>query len=196
MKRNIFLLILFSFSVPTHATEGTNSKVSKYAGQEKRDIKSLSPSDIKELRRGGGWGLAKSAELNGVPGPSHVLELKDQLSLTEDQGVAIGKIYNKMKEQAIKQGERLISHEQDLETLFRSGPVSSQALRSSLSKIEKARMELRYTHLATHLKMPEILSEDQIRTYNQLRGYSDPDPCSNPPKGHNAEMWRKHNGCN
>jgi hypothetical protein len=39
-----------------------------YAGLQNRAIKSLSDNDIKELRRGGGWGLALAAELNGMPG--------------------------------------------------------------------------------------------------------------------------------
>ena len=39
---------------------------STYAGMEARWIKSLSPEDLQELWRGGGWGLALPAELNGV----------------------------------------------------------------------------------------------------------------------------------
>ena len=30
---------------------------SKYAGQENREIKSLSPNDIEELQKGAGWGF-------------------------------------------------------------------------------------------------------------------------------------------
>lgn len=52
---------------------GRNS--SPYSGFEAREIKSLSEQDIEELRRGGGWGLALPAELNGRPGPAHLLEL-------------------------------------------------------------------------------------------------------------------------
>jgi hypothetical protein len=40
-----------------------------YAGMQNRAIKSLSDNDINELRRGGGWGLALAAELNGMPAP-------------------------------------------------------------------------------------------------------------------------------
>ena len=58
---------------------------SKYIGQEKRDIKSLSNDDIKELRTGAGWGLAKAAELNGLPGPKHILEMKKEIELTTEQ---------------------------------------------------------------------------------------------------------------
>jgi hypothetical protein len=195
MKIALYLLPVLMFAVTAHASESSHSKASKYAGEEKRSIKSLSPDDITELRRGGGWGLAKAAELNGVPGPAHLLEMKDKVPLTSDQVLAIDTIYKKMKSQAIEQGERLIALEQKLELLFRSGSVNRDVLRTSLRKIAKVRMELRFTHLATHLKTPEILSKDQIRKYNALRGYSNPNPCTNIPEGHNAEMWRKHNGC-
>ena len=47
-----------------------------YAGQETRVISSLSPEDQRALRAGEGGGLAKPAELNGYPGPAHVLELE------------------------------------------------------------------------------------------------------------------------
>ena len=56
-------------------------------------------------------------------------------------------------------------------------------------------MELRFVHLSTHLKTPDILSEDQIEKYNRLRGYFGKNPCSDIPKGHDPEMWRKHNDC-
>ena len=195
MKIALYLLPVLMFAITAQASEGSHSKTSKYAGEEKRSIKSLSPDDMAELRRGGGWGLAKAAELNGVPGPAHLLEMKDKIPLSGDQILAIDKIYKQMKAQAIKQGERLIALEQELEHLFRSGPVTRDTLRSSLNKIANVRMELRFTHLETHLKTPAILSKDQISKYNELRGYSNSDPCANIPEGHNAELWRKHNGC-
>ena len=58
---------------------------SPYVGQESRGIKALSPEDVDAYLAGKGMGLAKAAELNGYPGPAHVLELASQLSLTSDQ---------------------------------------------------------------------------------------------------------------
>ena len=76
----ISFVILFSSS-----TSAEEDYKSKYVGQEHRTIRSLSPDDIDELKKGGGWGLAKAAELNGVPGPAHVLEMKDEIHLTDEQ---------------------------------------------------------------------------------------------------------------
>jgi len=79
---------------------------SPYAGMETRDIKSLSEDDIEELRRGGGWGLALAAELNGVPGPAHLLELRDEIGLTSDQIAAIEAIFSEMQAEAQEAGRR------------------------------------------------------------------------------------------
>jgi hypothetical protein len=56
---------------------------SPYAGQQARTIKALSDEEIAALRNGEGLGMAKAAELNGYPGPLHVLALAAQLELTE-----------------------------------------------------------------------------------------------------------------
>ncbi|MCE2454072.1 MAG: hypothetical protein J4F48_14960, partial [Nitrospinae bacterium] len=177
------------------ANEGASSHRSKYAGQQSRAIKSLSAEDIAELKRGGGWGLAKAAELNGVPGPIHLLEMKDKIDLNESQRSAINAIYRRMKSRAILHGERLIDLERRLEGGFRNRTITDALLRDSLSAIAETKKELRYVHLAAHIETLKILTEKQVDTYNTLRGYSKADPCASVPKGHNAEMWRKHNNC-
>jgi hypothetical protein len=195
MKKLLFMIPLLTLSLGAQASESSSSHASTYAGQEKRVIKSLSPDDISELRRGGGWGLAKAAELNGVPGPAHLLKMKNKIPLTDTQVSTISKIYAEMKTKAIKQGEKLITLERKLERLFQNRSITNALLRSSLNAIAEARKELRYIHLATHLKTPKILSAPQIKKYNMLRRYSNPNPCANMPEGHDPEMWRKHNGC-
>lgn len=177
------------------ADEGGHLYVSNYAGEESRHVKSLSSEDIAELKRGSGWGLAKAAELNGVPGPVHLLEMQEEISLTDSQITAIKSLYEQMMSQAIDQGLKLIALERELESHFQNRTITDSILRSSLDAIADTRRDLRYIHLAAHLKTPDILSEEQIKRYNLLRGYSNPNPCANVPKGHNADLWRKHNGC-
>ncbi len=58
---------------------------SQYAGQESRAVKSLSAQDIAALESGSGWGLAKAAELNGLPGPVHLLQMKAEIPLDRAQ---------------------------------------------------------------------------------------------------------------
>ena len=75
-----------------YADTGTNYR-SKYVGQESREIKTLSEEDIDELKNGKGWGLAKAAELNGVPGPVHLLEMRSEIHLSGEQTERISQIY-------------------------------------------------------------------------------------------------------
>ena len=81
-KVTILFLILILMPLSTFSAADHSYK-SKYAGEEKREIKSLSETDIEELKNGKGWGLAKAAELNGVPGPAHLLEMKNEIDLTD-----------------------------------------------------------------------------------------------------------------
>lgn len=167
---------------------------SPYAGEETRAIKSLSAEDIAELQRGGGWGLAKPAELNGMPGPAHLLELKAEIPLSPAQVQTIEAEFERMRAAAIAEGESLIARERALDEAFRTRTLTEDSLRAMLAGIEESRASLRYIHLASHLATPEILSAAQIARYNELRGYGQ-DPCATAPAGHDPAMWRKHNGC-
>lgn len=170
---------------------------SPYAGQQERQIKSLSQDDIDQIKAGKGWGLAKMAELNGYPGPSHVLELANELDLSSDKKVEVEKLFTEMQSTAIEKGEAFLKAEQALEDAFQSGEIDHQKLEKLIRESALKRGELRMVHLEAHLKMMEILSVEQIEKYNELRGYSTmEDPCENIPEGHNPEMWKKHNGCN
>jgi len=168
---------------------------SKYIGQEQRAIKSLSNEDIKELRAGAGWGLAKAAELNGLPGPKHILEMKREIGLTPEQEKMVITLYKEMNEEAIGLGAKLIEYEEELNSRFAERNIDEKILDDLLGKISATYKSLRFTHLSAHLKTPVILTENQIKRYNTLRGYSSDDPCKNIPKGHDPVMWRIHNNC-
>ena len=191
----VLMAMSFAIMPATFTLANTSQHQSHYAGQESRTIKSLSADDIAELRAGAGWGLAKAAELNGVPGPKHLLEMKDEINLSDEQIAAIEALYSEMNAAAVTLGETLIAQEQQLELRFQNDIPNESELESLLSEIGKTRSALRFVHLAAHLKTPDIVSREQIDQYNQLRGYSSADPCQNIPEGHNPEMWKKHNGC-
>jgi hypothetical protein len=193
MRCMLAFAILAALSTPAVAQHAEHGRASPYAGEQTRALKSLSEDDVAELRRGGGWGLAKAAELNGVPGPTHLLELKDAVPLNEEQVAAIGEIFATMKADAIAEGERLIAREQALENAFRARSVTDGSLRRMLAKVEESRSALRYIHLAAHLRASALLTENQIARYVELRGYRD--PCASVPAGHDPAMWRRHDGC-
>lgn len=198
MFKSAITLLLSMSLAQTAIASGSHGQPSpsKYAGQETRAIKSLSTADIEELQRGGGWGLAKAAELNGVPGPAHLLELKHEIHLSHEQVEQITSIFESMNGKAKQLGQQLIDLETRLEKHFQDRTINDEILRDLLKQLADTRYELRYTHLATHLQTPSILSEEQITHYNQLRGYDKPDLCDFVPEGHDPDMWRMHNGCN
>lgn len=193
----IFVLGCLIFGLTLHSGFASSEPAykSKYAGQERRKIKSLSETDIEELENGRGWGLAKAAELNGVPGPVHLLEMQEEIQLTPEQVQQIEDLYKTMKDQAIQSGLELIELEKELNEHFAKGTITDEILRNLLEKIAGVYQQLRYVHLSTHLKTPQILTPEQIALYNKLRGYSSDDPCENIPEGHDPEMWKKHNDC-
>lgn len=75
-----------------HAHGAYDHARSAYAGQADRAIEALSPERVRGLLAGGWMGLAKAAELNGLPGPKHVLDLAEPLVLTPDQIVRYGEL--------------------------------------------------------------------------------------------------------
>lgn len=174
--RRLLLILLAAVPMGSGAQqhEPANGHVhaSPYSGEEHRTIKSLSDADIAELQRGGGWGMAKVAELNGVPGPSHLLQMRDEVGLAAEQVTAIQAIFDDMRRKAMAEGARLIALEQALDALFQSRGVTDDMLRTHLERIEHSRRELRYIHLAAHLTTPALLSREQLERYRILRGYA------------------------
>lgn len=196
MKRFALLLgLLPAAAVAQTHSGGHGASPSIYAGEETRTIKSLSDEDLEEIGRGGGWGLARAAELNGVPGPTHLLELADDIGLTAQQRNAIEAIRAQMQADAILAGERFVAAEQALDLAFQQGAPDAAMLAQLVQEAGDARAALRLVHLSAHLLTLPLLTEGQVSQYSILRGYSD-DPCASVPQGHDPAMWRKHNGCN
>ncbi|MDP1883552.1 MAG: hypothetical protein Q8K88_11820, partial [Bradyrhizobium sp.] len=82
-----------------------------YAGMQTRPIKALSEQQVADLGAGRGMGLALAAELNGYPGPSHVLELADKLDLTVEQRASVQTLLDSMKVEAVPLGAKLLEQE-------------------------------------------------------------------------------------
>jgi hypothetical protein len=144
-----------------------------YAGMQTRPIKALSDQQIADLKAGRGMGLALAAELNGYPGPIHVLELADKLGLSPDQRAGIQRLFDSMKAEAVPIGSKLIEQEADLDKQFASGTVTPNSLKGSTAAIATTQGELRGTHLKFHLSTVALLSHDQVQRYAELRGYGD-----------------------
>ncbi|MDX1393505.1 MAG: hypothetical protein R3195_03905 [Gemmatimonadota bacterium] len=148
--------------------------VSEYAGQEAGEIPSMSAAELEDLRSGAGMGLARAAELNRFPGPKHVLELGDELGLTDDQRAEVTSIHAEMSRGAQAIGARIIEAERELDMRFRHRHIDETELATALDAIAELRGDLRFVHLRAHLRTTRVLSVDQIEAYDELRGYSGP----------------------
>jgi hypothetical protein len=157
---------------------GTHSQPSgspaPYAGLERRTVASLSEAQIADLRAGRGMGLALPAELNGYPGPAHVIELSGPLALTEAQLGRVQSLHAAMKAEAVPLGERLIAQEADLDAAFRARTITPASLVEKTGAIAATQGALRQAHLKYHLDTFEVLSPEQIVRYRLLRGYAKP----------------------
>jgi Spy/CpxP family protein refolding chaperone len=158
---------------------------SPYGGQQSRSIKALSEEDIAALQNGDGMGMAKAAELNGYPGPRHVLALAKQLGLTDDQANRMTALRDRMSAAARPLGAELIDRERLLNQLFANGDITPERLTAETVAIGDIQGRLRAVHLAAHLETRAILTAEQVTQYDQLRGYTEAGGSSHEhPGGH------------
>ena len=143
-----------------------------YAGFEMRSIKALSDQQVADLRAGRGMGLALAAELNGYPGPLHVLDLSEPLQLSEAQRAKMQELFAAMKTETVPLGEKLIAEEAELERQFAGKTITETSLTKAMQSIGAAQAALRAAHLKYHLTTAELLTPAQIQHYAELRGYS------------------------
>ncbi|HSM60492.1 MAG TPA: Spy/CpxP family protein refolding chaperone [Longimicrobiales bacterium] len=169
-------LALLSVSValpaPLSARQDHARHHSPYAGQEARDIKALSPEEIATLLAGDGMGFALAAELNGVPGPKHVLELVADLELSHEQAERVEAVRAAMAGEAVRLGGLLVEAERALDRAFAHGAAPREHVQRLVRESGELRARLRAVHLVAHLDTAEILTAEQIESYRRLRGYA------------------------
>jgi Spy/CpxP family protein refolding chaperone len=162
---------LFAASVGLCVLTSVALAQSPYAGMQTRPIKALSDEQVADLKAGRGMGLALPAELNGYPGPAHVLALADQLGLSADQRARIQTLFDSMKAEAIPLGATLLDQEATLDRQFADHSITPEALKAETARIGATQAELRNTHLKYHLQTERILTHEQMQQYSGLRGY-------------------------
>lgn len=131
---------------------------------------SLTPEQIAGYLAGRGMGMAKSAELNGYPGPAHVLEFADELQLSAEQRRRSEALKARVIEDAKRIGARVVEREHELDTLFASRRIDRNSLAALTNEISRLQGELRRVHLQAHIDQTKALSAQQLARYAQLRG--------------------------
>ena len=155
-----------------------------YGAIKDRALKALSDEQIADLRAGRGMGLALPAELNGYPGPMHVLEHADALDLSPAQRVQVDGMIASMKAEAIRLGDRLIEQEFELDRLFADRKIQPASMETATAAIASTQGQLRAAHLRYHLLMMDVLSPAQVDLYAKARGYQQNDHHKGHGQGH------------
>jgi hypothetical protein len=181
MKRLAALAVIV-FAAAPHTTSAQMQQ--PYAGLDARPLKALSDEQVADLRAGRGMGLALAAELNGYPGPSHVLELAEPLGLSEAQRAKMREFFAAMKAETVPLGEKLIAQETDLNRQFADKTITEAKLVAAMQAIAGTQAALRTAHLKYHLATVELLAPMQIQHYAELRGYTSGQQIKHQPGGH------------
>lgn len=183
MKHAALIVFALAYSSPAlsqnHGTHGGHHghggpQARPYAGQQTRAVASMADEEVHGHIEGRGLGYARPAELNGYPGPMHVLELKSELTLTAEQIAATEAIFNRMQERAREAGRRYIEAETELDAAFRSGKAQTGQIAELVRAADARRAEKRLAHLEAHIEMAKVLSQSQRTRYAELRGYGAP----------------------
>ena len=155
---------------PTAAAPAEPSR--PYADSAKRRIKALSEEQVAGLLAGRGMSLALAAELNGYPGPMHVLEHAAALGLTPEQRARAEGLRRAVESEARAIGARVVALEEELDGLFARGDADAGRLAALNAALGAVGGRLREVHLAAHIGMREALSPAQRAAYARLRGYT------------------------
>jgi hypothetical protein len=167
----VALRMLVTCGLVAAGVSGVCAETSPYTGMQNRGLKALSEQQIEDLRGGRGMGMALAGELNGYPGPAHVLELASALDLSKAQRDRTQALFEEMQKTALPLGNEILAKETELDQAFASGRIDDGSLHRILADIGRLQGELRYTHLKYHLAMHGLLNPDQIAAYDRLRGY-------------------------
>ena len=134
--------------------------------------------------------LPGAAELNGYPGPAHVLELASELNLTSEQRAPTEALFASMQSKAARLGAALVEEEGRLDQLFHERNVTRDSLAAELSKIGALQAEVGGAHLEAHLAELGILTPEQTAKYASLRGYAG-HPADDDTTHHQHQMLHK-----
>lgn len=178
------LFVLFSIALTLAAGTSRAQHAQPYAEMETRPLKAISDEQLGDLKAGRGMGLALAAELNGYPGPKHVLELQKELKLTTAQRLRAQQLFDQMQAEAVPLGQKLIAAETDLDRLFSDRTISPASLTATTATIGATQGQLRAVHLKYHLPMMDVLTPEQVRRYSELRGYANATSAGHTPGAH------------
>jgi Spy/CpxP family protein refolding chaperone len=152
------------------AAQASDSQVDKSATVDaKQSIKPISEYNLPGVGKGEGAGSGEAAELNGYPGPAHVIQMAANLGLDDRQIGAVKAIHEEMLQAVRAIAGEVKERQHELDALFESGTVTVAALEKATSAVSEAQGRLHFVHFRAHLKTREVLTPSQISTFKQIQ---------------------------
>lgn len=145
---------------------------SPYVSQADSPVRGLTAQEVADLQNGAGAGYARTAELNGHPGPRHVLELRRELGLSPAVAERVQAEADRMSVRARQIGQEIVRREADLSAAFARGGLAKDDLARRTRELALLYADYRAVHLEAHLAITPLLTKEQIAKYNLLRGYT------------------------
>jgi hypothetical protein len=133
-------LIVPDEEVITQVTEPDEEVIdSQPAGEKTGEITSLSIDEVEELLAGYSTpfdDMEKNAELNGYPGPHHVLDAVQagEIELTNEQQVQIEVLYEERRLQLIDLGTQMFDIEKEIDDAFVNRVMTEELLQEKVSQ--------------------------------------------------------------
>ena len=153
------------------SSEAAESVPSPYAGEESRVVKSLSAEDVAELRRGGGWGLARRRSSTACRGRSTCWSSRTRSRSLASRWPRLPRSMNECARRRLRKARISLPPSGHSTTRFATERSRRKAFGKMLAAIASSRARLRFVHLSAHLETPALLTHEQIARYDALRGY-------------------------
>jgi Spy/CpxP family protein refolding chaperone len=125
----------------------------------------LTVEQVRQLLAGDGMGLAKPAELQGYPGPKHLLDRSADLGLSPDQERRLTAIRERMLAAAKQLGREIVDAERNLDASFASKSITAARLAEQTAAIAALNGRLRSLHLEAHLAALPLLTPEKVERY-------------------------------
>ena len=170
----LFIFLFFSaFSWADNDASTEAARAAAHAAEAAREgtgIPALSEGQAAAYLDGRPMWMASVAELNSYPDPRQVLEFAGKLGLTTQQQQSIKNLFDETRSQAILLGKQLVAQEQRLNRLFAWGQASAENIKKTVTDIGVLQAKLRLTHLLAHIRTKELLTKEQVKSYDGLQG--------------------------
>jgi hypothetical protein len=186
--------VLFSFAVvgpsfPATATDpGEAARAAEQAAEAAKEgtgLPALSEAQAAGYLDGKAMWHASVAEQHHYPTPRRVFEHAEALELTEAQRRATTRLQEETRLEAIRLGTELVALEQRLNRIFAWNQATAENIAKIVLDIGTLQAQLRLTHLLANIRQKPLLTEEQVRRYDELQG-----------RGMNSAESSNKTGCN